>query len=721
MIVSENGEKEDQRVSEIKTEKAYAAFGTDVFSDEVMKERLRPETYAALRRTIEGGGGLSFEVAGEVAQAMMEWAVEQGATHYTHWFQPMTGATAEKRDSFLAPGKLDHAPILAFSAKSLIKGEADGSSFPSGGLRATFEARGYTTWDCTSPAFLKRNADGTSCLCIPTAFCSFSGEALDEKTPLLRSMEALNQQALRVLRALGDTETAHVTPTVGAEQEYFLVNRQAFLKRKDLVYTGRTLFGAPPAKGQELSDQYYAATPERVIAFMHELNDALWRMGVPCKTEHNEVAPSQYELAQLFVSANLAVDQNQLVMEMMRRIADRHGMTCLLHEKPFDNVNGSGKHNNWSLSTDTGRNLLKLGKDDKNRRIFYTFLLATIAAVDEYAGMLRMACASSSNECRLGGHEAPPQIITVFLGARLTEALEHIARGGDLETIPTELMNIGVSTLADIKRDNTDRNRTSPFAFTGDKFEFRMVGSSQSLGMPNTVLNTIVAEQLRRIADRLETAETLDAAWRELVSELYALHSRVIFNGNNYDTAWALEARRRGLSVIDNTVDAINVCLGRNVQEVFRRHGVFSEGELRARCEIALQNYATAGMIEASTMIKMTRQTILPAVARYSERLAEAAARCVEAGIDAPAQNAMLRELNRRMNECRLALETLDAAAAKTPESTVNAQTQAAVFRDRILPRMALLRQTVDRLECIVDKAYWPLPSYGELLFHIAE
>ena len=705
---------------DIKNAQAYASFGADVFSDEVMRERLLPKTYAALRRTIEEGRGLSFEVAGEVAQAMMDWAIEQGATHYTHWFQPMTGATAEKRDSFLSPGRLDQTPILSFSAKALIRGEADGSSFPSGGLRATFEARGYTTWDCTSPAFLKRNADGTSCLCIPTAFCSFSGEALDEKTPLLRSMEALNKQALRVLRALGDDRTQRVSPTVGAEQEYFLVNKRAFLKRKDLVYTGRTLFGAEPAKGQELSDQYYAATPERVIGFMHELNAALWRMGVPCKTEHNEVAPSQYELAQLFVSANLAVDQNQLVMEMMRRIAERHGMTCLLHEKPFQNVNGSGKHNNWSLTTDGGKNLLKPGKDEASRRIFYTFLLAVLAAVDEYAGALRMACASSGNECRLGGHEAPPQIISVFLGAHLTEELEHLAAGGDLDSAQPELMNIGVSTLADIRKDNTDRNRTSPFAFTGDKFEFRMVGASQSLGMPNTVLNTIAAEQLRRIADRLEAAEDVDAAWRTLAAELYRSHSRVIFNGNNYDAAWAAEARRRGLPVIDNTVDAINLLLGKSVQTLFARHGVLSAEELRARCEIALQNYATAGIIEAHTMIKVARQTVLPAVARYSEGLADAVFKCASIGVDAPAQSTMLRELNRRMNECRLALETLDSAMTKLPEGG-SAAVQATALRDRLLPRMAQLRQAVDRLECIVDKAYWPLPSYGELLFHIAE
>jgi len=707
-------------MSERKKTEAFAAFGTDVFSDAVMRERLSPEIYAALRKTIDEGGTLTFEVAGAVARAMMQWAIEQGATHYTHWFQPMTGATAEKRDSFLSPGKLDQEPILDFSAKALIKGEADGSSFPSGGLRATFEARGYTTWDCTSPAFIKRNLDGSCCLCIPTAFCSFSGEALDEKTPLLRSMQALNEQALRVLRVLGDTSTTHVTPTVGAEQEYFLVNRKAFLKRKDLVYTGRTLFGAPPSKGQELSDQYYAATPERVMAFMHELNDALWRVGIPCKTEHNEAAPSQYELAQLYVSANLAVDQNQLVMEMMRRIADRHGLTCLLHEKPFHNVNGSGKHNNWSLATNDGKNLLKMPKNGEDWHVFYTFLLAVIAAVDEYAPMLRLSCASIGNEHRLGGHEAPPPILSIFLGEQLADQLEKTAHGSDPKAKKPEIMHVGVSTIADIRKDNSDRNRTSPFAFTGEKFEFRMVGSSQSLGMPNTVLNTIVAEQLRRIADRLEGAEDVFAAWQTLASELYDAHSRVLFNGNNYDAAWTQEAKRRGLPVVDNTVDAINVYLAKPVQDVFLRHGVFSNEELRARCEIALQNYATAGMIEASTMVKIVRQSILPAAARYSEGLAETVSRCIGAGIDAPAQSAMLRDLNRRMNECRVASDTLDAAMTKLAESG-SSGTQAVAMRDRLLPRMTQLRQCVDRLETVVDKAFWPMPSYGELLFHIAE
>ena len=699
---------------------AYPMFGKDVFSDSVMKERLKPEVYAALQSAVMNGKSLEFQTAGEVADAMMKWAIENGATHFTHWFQPMTGTTAEKRDAFLQPDKLDQKPITAFSAKALIRGEADGSSFPSGGLRATFEARGYTTWDCTSPAFIKRNPDGSACLCIPTAFCSFSGEALDEKTPLLRSMEALNRQAVRVLRILGDKETVRVTPTVGAEQEYFLVDRHAFLKRKDLVYTGRTLFGSAPSKSQELADQYYAATPEKVMSFMSELNDSLWRMGVPCKTEHNEAAPSQYELAQLFVSANLAVDHNQLVMEMMRRIAERHGMTCLLHEKPFRNVNGSGKHNNWSMSTDSGRNLLRQTRKNEDGRFFSTFLLAVISAVDDFAPMMRMSCASLGNECRLGGNEAPPQIMSVFLGEELQEKLAHFVSSGNIDPAHANVLNIGVSTKADIKRDNSDRNRTSPMAFTGDKFEFRMVGAVQSLGLPNTVLNTIVAEELCRIADRLEKADNFDEEWLRIAGELYDKHKRVIFNGNNYDSAWVAEARKRGLPNIDNTVDAIKVFLAKQTRDVFKKHAVFSKEELQARCEIALQNYTKLGLIEAVTMVKIAKQMIIPAAAEYSGMLGETVARCQQVSIEAPTQTSMLREINRKMNECRLAVEALDSAISKLPDAE-DASERAIRFRDKVQPKMETLRQTVDAMECIIGKKYWPLPSYGEMLFRIAE
>ena len=696
----------------------YSSYGEDVFSDMEMRERLSPGAYESLHHTIECGGGLDYSVAEEVAKAMMEWALEKGATHYVHWFQPMNGTTAEKRDAFFLPDLLDRNPIVSFSAKALIRGETDGSSFPSGGLRATFEARGYTTWDCTSPAFIKRSPDGPNCLCIPTAFCSFSGEALDEKTPLLRSMDSLNRQALRVLKALGDNETVHVTPTVGAEQEYFLIKKEAFLKRKDLSYTGRTLFGAPPAKGQELYDQYYAATDEDVMSFMNELNRELWRMGVPSKTEHNEVAPSQYEQAQLYVSANLAVDQNQLVMEMMRRVADRHGMTCLLHEKPFQNVNGSGKHNNWSLTTNEGRNLLKFPKKG-DRKVFYTFLTAVIAAVDECSDALRMSCANSGNECRLGGFEAPPQIISVFLGPELTTELERIAEGVNLEGVHSKTLNIGVSTIGNIRTDLSDRNRTSPFAFTGDKFEFRMVGSSQSLGMPNTVLNTIVADVLSRIADELEGTGDIDTAWHEVVRTLFLKHKRIIFNGNNYDSAWFSEAKKRGLKNIDNTVDAISVCREKRIQDVFSRQMVFSREELNARAEIGFQNYASSGLIEAMTMEKMTKQTILPAVAEYSAMLARSVQGSRSVGIEAPAQVAMLRELNFRINECRTAVEALESVISGASRAD-SSYALAVNVRDRIRPKMEQLRQTVDKLETITGKAYWPLPSYGEILFRIA-
>ncbi|MDO4572159.1 MAG: glutamine synthetase III, partial [Clostridia bacterium] len=662
---------------------------------------------------------LEYETAGEVARAMMEWAIEKGASHYTHWFQPMTGATAEKRDSFLGFAGLNRTPILEFSAKALIKGEADGSSFPSGGLRATFEARGYTTWDCTSPAFIKRDGNGVSCLCIPTAFCAFSGESLDEKTPLLRSMEALNRQALRVLRALGDEKARRVVPTVGAEQEYFLIDKKSFIRRKDLAYTGRTLFGAAPAKGQELADQYYAATPERVVSFMNELNETLWRMGVPCKTEHNEVAPSQYELALLFESANVAVDHNQVVMEMMRRVAEHHELCCLLHEKPFDNVNGSGKHNNWSLMTDDGRNLLKPGKSERSNRIFLTFVMALVAAVDEYAEMLRLSCASIGNELRLGGHEAPTPVISVFLGEPLQNELARAAAGDGAAPHEKTLMSIGVSTLADVKKDDADRNRTSPFAFTGNKFEFRMVGASQSLGFPNTVLNTIAAEMLMRVADRLEQAADAAAAWQPLMAELYGAHGRVIFNGNNYDAAWTLEAALRGLPNIDNTVDAIRVSELPHVQEVFARHGVLTEGELAARRGVALYNYAMGGRIEAVTMLKIARQTIMPAVAAYAGSLTDTVYKSQGSGMSAPAQTAMLRDVNRRLNECRLAVAALESAVNRMPDMSANAADAAAAYRDNVLPRMRKLRAVVDALECIVGKGYWPQPSYGEMLFKI--
>ena len=696
----------------------YGDFGADVFSDEVMRQRLDAETYGQLEGIINEGGTLTFDLAGKVAKAMMEWAITKGASHYTHWFQPMTGATAEKRDTFLEFAGLSKEPMLSFSAKALIRGEADGSSFPTGGLRPTFEARGYTTWDCTSPAFIKRDADGTSCLCIPTAFCSFSGESLDEKTPLLRSMDALNKQALRVLHLLGHDEVKRVIPTVGGEQEYFLIEKSAFLRRKDLVYAGRTLFGAAPAKGQEMSDQYYAATPERVISFMKDLNEALWRMGVPCKTEHNEVAPSQYELAPLFESANVAVDHNQLVMEMMRRIADKHGMTCLLHEKPFADINGSGKHNNWSLLTDTGANLLKPGKDADTNRVFFTFFLALISAVDEYAGMLRLCTSSIGNEYRLGGHEAPTPLISVFIGDVLARELAELGRGNDIAPHVKESLDIGVSTIATLRKDDTDRNRTSPFAFTGNKFEFRMVGSSQSLGLPNTVLNTIAAEYLMRIADRLEAAADVERTWREIMSEMVKDHSRVIFNGNNYAPEWEAEAKRRGLPNIRTTVDAILVTQDPAVRDVCKRHAVFTDTELTARMEIALTNYATAGRIEATTMLKIARQSIMPAVVQYTHVLTDVCAKAKDCGVDAPAQLAILKEVNARLESCRIAADALDETLRALPEDATSLAL-ATAFRDTVKPIMERLREAADALERIVGKSYWPMPSYGEMLFKV--
>ncbi|MDL2234737.1 glutamine synthetase III [Christensenellaceae bacterium OttesenSCG-928-L17] len=699
--------------------KPFEQFGCDVFNDATMRERLAPDVYSALRRTTEEGRELTIEVASAVAEAMKTWALENGATHYTHWFQPMTGSTAEKHEAFLDRNGLMGEPMLTFSGKALIKGEADGSSFPSGGLRATFEARGYTTWDCTSPAFLKRDFHGGCLLCIPTAFCAFSGEALDEKTPLLRSMEAISREAVRLMRLLGHADVTRVTPTVGGEQEYFLIDKRHFLKRKDLVYTGRTLFGTSPAKGQELSDQYYASTPEPVIGFMRELDETLWRLGVYAKTEHNEAAPAQYELAALYASANVATDHNQLIMEQMRRIADRHGFTCLLHEKPFANVNGSGKHDNWSLTTNTGKNLLKPGKTDEEQRIFYTFVTAVLAAVNEYAPALRMACATLGNESRLGGNEAPPQILSVFTGPTLYEALMHLKQGNSHALAAHEHMSIGVSTLAVLHKDDTDRNRTSPFAFTGDKFEFRMVGASQSLGMPNTTINTIVAEMLRRIADDLEASGNPEAAWCETIAKYIRASERVIFNGNNYGAEWHAEAARRGLPNIESTVDAIHVMSDPAVQDVFSRHGVFSKGELAARQDIALWSFAQMARIEASTMLKISRQKILPASIRYAGEVARACNELKHAGLDPQAQLRVLHELNSCIGEYDEAIRSLREIVIEADSVSDDNCAYAARMRERVAPAMAKTRVCADALERMVDKEYWPLPSYGEMIFHI--
>lgn len=697
----------------------FYEYACDVFTESIMRDSLNTAVFESLRQTIEKGSTLTYEIASAVADAMKEWALKKGATHYTHWFQPMTGSTAEKHDSFLEYSEYGKAPILEFSGKALIKGEADGSSFPSGGLRATFEARGYTTWDCTSPAFVKREACGRCTLCIPTAFCSFSGEALDEKTPLLRSMEAINREAVRVLHLLGEKDVHRVIPTVGGEQEYFLIDKRHFLKRKDLVYTGRTLFGAPPAKGQEMSDQYYAVTPDRVAAFMHELDETLWRLGVPAKTEHNEAAPAQYELAPLFASANVATDHNQIIMEQMRRIAERHGLICLLHEKPFANVNGSGKHNNWSLTTDTGKNLLKHGKSDEENRIFYTFFVAALAAVDEYANALRMSCATLGNEYRLGGHEAPPQIISVFIGGKLHAELMELAAGHAGGARIREHMNTGVSTMAVLHKDDTDRNRTSPFAFTGNKFEFRMVGASQSLGMPNTTLNTIVAEMLRRIGDALSAGGGSAQAWQNCIGELILRHERVLFNGNNYGGAWAQEAAERGLPNIKSTVDGIAIMGDEAVQAVFERHNVLNREELTARRDVAYWSFAQSALIEANAMLKISRQKLLPASIRYSGELAHAYREAEQAGAPTGAQRRVLWRLCELMDQFDIAIETLSAQMQTLDHDSEQVGTQAHAINERILPAMAELRTVADALERVVDKAYWPLPSYGEMLFSI--
>ena len=695
-------------------------FGCNVFGDAAMREYLTPEAYAALRRTVDEGEPLTMALADQVAEAMKDWAVKQGATHYTHWFQPMTGQTAEKHDAFLMPSDKAGGILLDFNGKLLIKGEADASSFPSGGLRATFEARGYTTWDCTSPPFVRKDANGTAVLCIPTAFCSFTGEALDEKTPLLRSMEALDRQAVRVLHLIDHPEVKKVTPSVGGEQEYFLIDKEMYKRRKDLVYTGRTLFGAPPAKGQELEDQYYASMSERVAAYMAELNEELWKLGVTAKTQHYEAAPAQYELAPVYATANIATDHNQIIMEMMRKVADRHGFACLLHEKPFAWVNGSGKHNNWSLLTDTGRNLLKPAKRPEDSAVFKTFFLATIAAVDEYAEALRMSCASLANGCRLGGNEAPPPIISVYIGQQLCDLVDHIAAGDRQEDLTRkEEMNMGVSTLPVLHRDESDRNRTSPFAFTGNKFEFRMVGSSQSLGLPNTVLNTIVAEELRRIADQLEGKSDWESELDQILSNLAKQHRRILFNGDNYSQQWRREAAERGLPCIDSTVDALEKTDSEELVDVFSRHGVLSGAELAARKEIALRSYNKHALIEAVTMLKMARQKILPACVKYSERLACAANAVHAAGCDCEPHTEMLTALCAGIHTMKHAIEGLEEVYNNVSGMKKDTAAQAHAIDDGLRPKMELLRAAVDHLEVIVDKEYWPLPSYGEMMFYI--
>lgn len=689
-------------------------FGSKVFNDKVMKERLPKETYKALKKTIEDGAELELEVAKVVAHAMKDWAIEQGATHFTHWFQPMTGVTAEKHDSFIQPeegGKV----IMAFSGKELVKGEPDASSFPSGGLRATFEARGYTAWDPTSYAFIK---DDT--LCIPTAFCSYSGEALDKKTPLLRSMQALDKQAVRILKLFGNEDVNRVITTVGPEQEYFLIDSEMYNARPDLIYTGRTLFGAKPPKGQELDDHYFGTIKPRVSAFMKELDEELWKLGVLAKTKHNEVAPAQHELAPVFSTTNIATDHNQLTMEMMKTVAARHGMTCLLHEKPFAGVNGSGKHNNWSISTDTGVNLLEPGKTPSQNAQFLLFLTAVIKAVDDYQELLRVSVASAGNDHRLGANEAPPAIISMFLGDELEAIVESIIDGTDYVDKKKKLMSIGATVLPPISQDTTDRNRTSPFAFTGNKFEFRSLGSTASISGPNIVLNTIVAEALDLFADELEGAKDFDKALNELVKRELTAHKRIIFNGNGYAPEWVEEAKKRGLSNLVSTVDALPSFVSQKSIDVFTKHKVFTEGELMSRYEIELEKYAKVIDIEALTFESMVKKDIMAAATDYETFLANAINAKAAVGVPVPSdtQKKKLQRAAQLTETMDAGLEKLEADIAKASEIE-NTYELAKFHHDVIFADMNELRVAVDELETVIPSDIWPYPTYGEILYSV--
>ena len=687
-------------------------FGSMVFSDAVMQQRLPAEIYSALRSARQYGKRLTLAEADVVAEAMRDWAIERGATHYTHWFQPMTGITAEKHDSFLSPAK-DGGALPEFSGRELIHSEPDASSFPSGGLRATFEARGYTAWDPTSYAFVK---DGV--LCIPTVFASYGGEAIDKKTPLLRSMDALNIQALRILKLFGDTQTAAVRANAGAEQEYFLIDRGVYEQRPDLIYTGRTLLGARPPKGQELDDHYFGAIKPRVAAFMRELDEELWRLGVPAKTEHNEVAPAQHELACVYSTVNIAADHNQLVMECMKRVADRHGMVCLLHEKPFAGVNGSGKHNNWSLSTDRGENLLNPGDTPEENAQFLLILTADLQAVDEYQYLLRISVAGASNDHRLGGSEAPPAILSVFLGDEITGILDSIENGTPYESGEKVQFKVGVHVLPRFPKDTSDRNRTSPFAFTGNKFEFRMVGSSQSISEANIILNTAVADVLRRYADELEGTADFESALHELIKRSIREHRRIIFNGNGYEEAWVREAARRGLCNYRSTPDCVPHLLDAKNAELFRRNRVFSETELRARCEIVLDHYAKEVRIEALTLLDMLRKDVLPAVSRFTGALSATAHEkkklCGESACRY--EKTAAAELSARAAKLWDGAEKLEKAVRRIDDGRLSTESAVEICRGEILPEMETLREISDGAELIMDRAAWPYPSYGEIL-----
>ena len=695
-------------------------FGSNVFSNAVMRERLPSEVYKEVQHVIACGGQISMQSADIVAKTMMEWAVEKGATHYTHWFQPLTGVTAEKHDSFLtAPDKMGKA-ILNLTGKQLIMGEPDASSFPSGGLRATHYARGYTAWDMTSPAFVKEMACGTI-LCIPTVFVSYNGEALDNKTPLLRSMQALSQQAVRILRLFGDTKSEKVLISVGAEQEYFIVDRERYLNRRDLIYTGRTLFGAPAPKGQELEDQYFGVIRERVGEFMADLNTELWKMGITATTQHNEVAPAQHESAPIYSTCNVAVDQNQLTMETMKRVATRHGLVCLLHEKPFAGVNGSGKHNNWSLSSDTGENLLDPGTTPNDNLQFLLVLSCIIKAVDIHADLLRMSTACPGNDQRLGADEAPPAIISIFLGAQLSDVVDQIVEKGTAAgCIAGGRLDTGVSTLPVIDKDATDRNRTSPFAFTGNKFEFRMVGSSESIANSNTVISTIVAEAFCEAADALENSKDFECDVNRLIAENMRNHRRVLFNGNGYSEEWKREAVRRGLPNLPNMVAAIPALTTEKTVEMFEKFGVFTKAELESRSEVLYETYAKTTAIEARTMLHMAGKHYIPAVVRYTARLADAICKvrtaCPEA--DTSTQEELLKTTSSLLAQASAAEKHLNEAVQQMND--IECVHEMATFcRDEIVPAMRALRTPIDRLELIVDKAIWPVPTYGDLMFEV--
>lgn len=693
-------------------------FGENVFNDTVMQERLPKKIYKNLKKTIEEGKELDLETADVIAHEMKEWAIEKGATHYTHWFLPLTGVTAEKHDSFISAPLPSGKVLMSFSGKELIKGEPDASSFPSGGLRATFEARGYTAWDCTSPAFVRQDASG-AVLCIPTAFCSYTGEALDQKTPLLRSMEAIDKESLRLLRLFGNTTSRKVTPSVGAEQEYFLVDAEKFLQRKDLIYTGRTLFGAMPPKGQELDDHYFGTIRQRIAAFMRDVNIELWKVGVSAKTQHNEVAPAQHELAPIYTQVNIAVDHNQIVMQTLKRVASQHGMKCLLHEKPFAGVNGSGKHNNWSLVTDDGINMLEPGKTPHENTQFLLVLTCILKAVNKYADLLRESAADPGNDHRLGANEAPPAIISVFLGEQLEDVLEQLISTGEAtHSLKGGTLQTGVTTLPDLYKDATDRNRTSPFAFTGNKFEFRMVGSRDSIANPNIVLNTIVAEAFAEACDVLEQAEDFDKAVHDLIKEYATENQAIVFNGNGYSEEWVKEAERRGLPNIKSMVEAIPAITTEKAVQLFERFNVFTRAELESRAEIQYEAYAKAINIEARTMIDMASKQFVPAFIGYTKTLADTINSVKAAGADASVQLEILNEVSALLKETKEALQVLvkltEEAAGKEegPE-------QANFYHSEVVPAMEALRAPVDKLEMIIDKEVWPMPSYGDLIFEV--